>query len=218
MDGGPGQQWNCRVCHTAKCCVSTLHQLLPGLCVWKEYLLFNEILRRGRRSRRNWLTCGTMKSMAALTRRGTSTTSPRTPACRTSQWCTCRTPYKRSPKSYWILTPSQLMALSASLGDHLLALRSNNLLKLRRQSWSHDGSILAYGTSKSGSDWVIRIFPKIVWRKNRTLEYDICILENMFRSQSSSWTWWLGRSMRRPWRKSNSLASPGPMTTRSGIQ
>ena len=33
-----------------------------------------------------------------------------------------------------------------------------SLIKMRRQSWSHDGSILAYGTSKSGSDWVIRIF------------------------------------------------------------
>jgi len=49
---------------------------------------------------------------------------------------------------------------------------ADGTVSLTRQSWSHDGSILAYGTSKSGSDWVTIKFLNMVTGKEyeETLE------------------------------------------------
>ena len=207
MDGGSRQHWNGRICDSTKCRFPTIHQLLPGFAMSSVMsVLFprSKSSRREKSSRKSWPISGTTRSMAAPTRRGTSTTSPRILGSRTSPWCMCRTLCRLSPGSYLTLTPSRLMALSASPGNCWLCITINP-----QSNWSDNPGVMmaAYWLMAQANQAVIG------WAEH-TKVYNHFIIHVYARWPSNSWTWWRGRSMRSLWRKSNSPESHGPMTTR----
>ena len=110
---------------------------------------------------------GIMRRLGVLTRRVTSTSSPATLASRIRAWSMSRTASSLSPGSCLTQTPWLRTAQSASAGKHqcntVYTMTGDSTINrfCSRCAWSHDGLVMAYSLSTSGSDWQVIKFRNV---------------------------------------------------------